>query len=37
MVYTGARQYNPVGGQVLAEAVQGYLSKVGVQAELLVI
>ena len=36
MVYTGARQYNPVGGQVLAEAVQGYLSKVGVQAELLV-
>lgn len=32
--YTGARQYNPVGGQVLAEAIQGYFAKVGVKSDL---
>lgn len=31
LTYSVARPYNTVGGQKLAEAVQGYLSKVGVQ------
>ena len=35
LTYTGARFYNPVGGQVLAEAVQSYFDKVGVKAEVL--
>lgn len=30
ITYTSARMYNPANGQTLAEAVQGYLSKVGV-------
>ncbi len=30
ITYTNARPYNPFGGQILAEAVQGYLAKVGV-------
>lgn len=32
MTYTNPRPYNPVGGQVLAEAIQGYLKAVGVDA-----
>ncbi len=32
ITYSGARQYNPIGGQVLAEAVQAYLAQVGVKA-----
>lgn len=32
ITYSNARSYNSVGGQVLAEAVQSYLAKVGVQA-----
>ncbi|QAT48332.1 ABC transporter substrate-binding protein [Caproiciproducens sp. NJN-50] len=28
--YSSARQYNPATGQTLAEAVQGYLSKIGI-------
>lgn len=36
LTYSGARLYNTVGGQVLAEAVQGYLDKAGVQADVLV-
>lgn len=36
MTYSGARAYNTVGGQVLAEAVQAYLDKVGVKADVLV-
>ena len=35
LAYTGARFYNPVGGQVLAEAIQSYFDKVGVKAEVL--
>ncbi|WP_122644163.1 ABC transporter substrate-binding protein [Luxibacter massiliensis] len=31
MTYTNPRPYNTVGGQKLAEAIQGYLSKVGVE------
>jgi len=30
MTYTTAMQYNPAGGQALAESIQGYLSKCGV-------
>ena len=30
ITYTTAMQYNPVGGRVLAESLQGYLSDVGV-------
>ncbi|MBW7572896.1 ABC transporter substrate-binding protein [Caproiciproducens faecalis] len=30
ITYTSARMYNPANGQTLAEAIQGYLSKVGV-------
>ena len=30
ITYTNPRPYNPATGQVLAEAIQGYLSKVGV-------
>lgn len=33
LTYTNARYYNTAGGQVLAEAVQDYLAKVGVKAE----
>ena len=36
LTYSNARAYNPVGGQVLAEAVQGYLEKVGVKANIVV-
>ena len=36
ITYSGARAYNTVGGQVLAEAVQAYLDKVGVKADVLV-
>ena len=32
LTYSNARYYNTVGGQVLAEAVQAYLSKAGVKA-----
>jgi len=32
ITYTNPRPYNPATGQVLAEAIQGYLSKVGVKA-----
>lgn len=32
ITYSNPRPYNPVGGQKLAEAVQNYLSKVGVKA-----
>lgn len=31
ITYTNARPYNPYGGVVLAEAVQGYLAKAGVE------
>ena len=31
ITYTNARPYNPFGGQILAEAVQGYLAKAGVE------
>lgn len=33
LTYSNARYYNTAGGQVLAEAVQAYLDKVGVKAE----
>ena len=32
LTYSNARYYNTVGGQVLAEAIQGYLAQVGVTA-----
>lgn len=32
LTYTTAMQYNPAGGSALAEAIQGYLSEVGVNA-----
>lgn len=34
VTYSNARFYNAVGGQVLAEAVQSYLEKVGVKAHI---
>ncbi len=34
LTYSNARYYNTVGGQVLAEAVQAYLAKVGVKANI---
>lgn len=34
LTYANARFYNAVGGQVLAEAVQSYLEKVGVKAHI---
>ena len=36
LTYSNARYYNTVGGQVLAEAVQAYLDKVGVKANIAV-
>lgn len=36
LTYSGARFYNSVGGQVLAEAIQSYLNKVGVECNILV-
>lgn len=36
MTYSNARFYNTVGGQVLAEAVQSYLDKVGVKLDIVV-
>lgn len=32
--YTNVRPYNSIGGQPLAEAIQGYLGKVGVELEI---
>lgn len=34
LAYSNSRIYNTVGGQVLAEAVQAYLAKVGVKAKI---
>ncbi len=34
ITYSGARAYNTAGGQVLAEAVQAYLAKVGIDVDL---
>ena len=34
LTYSNARGYNSVGGQVLAEAVQNYLNKVGVKVKI---
>lgn len=34
LTYSNARYYNTVGGQVLAEAVQAYLSKIGVKVKI---
>lgn len=34
LTYSDARTYNPAGGQVLAEAIQNYLSKVGVKVNI---
>ena len=34
LTYSNARTYNTAGGQVLAEAVQAYLGKVGVKAKI---
>ena len=34
LTYSNARYYNTVGGQVLAEAIQAYLDKVGVKAKI---
>lgn len=36
MTYSGARIYNTVGGQVLAEAIQGYLNQAGVKVDVVV-
>lgn len=36
ITYSGARIYNTVGGQVIAEAVQGYLNQAGVDVDVLV-
>lgn len=36
ITYSNPRPYNPVNGQKLAEAIQGYLAKVGVKAEIVV-
>ena len=36
ITYSGARLYNTVGGQVLAEAIQAYLKAVGVESDVLV-
>jgi len=35
MCYSNPRPYNPRGGQVLAETIQGYLQKVGVTADII--
>ena len=34
LTYTNVRPYNSVGGQPLAEAIQGYLAEVGVDMEI---
>lgn len=34
LTYTNPRPYNSIGGQALAEAIQGYLAKVGVEMEI---
>lgn len=34
LTYTNPRPYNTIGGQALAEAIQGYLAKVGVDMEI---
>ena len=34
LAYTNPRPYNSIGGQALAEAIQGYLAKVGVDMEI---